>query len=122
MQDDMTTSCPIIAGWYTLSFKVTDISGDHPTVTLQGIDANKRFPFKLTIKVDKKKQISKNFFTQYERYNYSSDFIKLTSVDCKITNVLLEKSRPSMKPSVYSKGSYIDHKSVINPGELLEYN
>ncbi|MCF6175927.1 MAG: GDSL-type esterase/lipase family protein [Victivallaceae bacterium] len=121
MKDDLTTGAPVIAGWYTLSFKVTAITGDYPEVILQSTDSGKRFSFKLVIPVKTGKRISKNFFTKYERYGYSRVAMKLQAVNCKISAVLLEKSRPSMKPSVYGKGAYIDTVSPTAPGELLEY-
>jgi lysophospholipase L1-like esterase len=122
MKDDLTTSCPIIAGWYTLSFKVTALTGEKAQVSLRGIDPGKRFQFKRTIlPVKSGQKVVKNFFTKYERYNYSSDVMKLTTTHCKISEVLLEKTRPSKKPSIYGKSSYIDPTSQTMPGELLEY-
>ena len=121
MQHDLTTSAPVIAGWYTLSFKITAITGQQPKVILQSTAVNQRFPFKLVIPVQAGQIVTKNFFTKYERYGYSRSSMKLQTYNCQISEVLLEKSRPSMKPSVYGNGTYIDTITQFSPGELLEY-
>ncbi len=121
MDKKLTTVCPIIAGWYTLSFKVDATSGANPQVVLQGVDPNKKLPFKLVIPIKGTGRVVKNFFTKYERYNYSRDYLKLTPANCKVSEILLEKSRPSMKASCYGEDSYIDTTSPTMPGELLEY-
>jgi hypothetical protein len=116
------TVCSIIPGWYTLSFKVDSVTGKEPVVILQGKSSTKRFRFNLTVPVKAAGQkVTKNFFTQYERYNYSSDVFVLKTKNCKVSDVLLEKTRPSGKASTYGNGSYIDAKSPVNGGELLEY-
>ena len=121
MGSNLITDRPIVAGWYTFSCKVTAVNGKKGQIIIQSATPNKRFPFKLTIPVSNGQRVIKNFFTKYERYNYSRAKLELKTKNCKISEVLLEKSRPSLQPSVYGQGSYIDPVSPISKGELLEY-
>ena len=112
-----STKNSVIAGWYTLSFDIEDISGK-ASVTLSGGDTFKKV-FKVNTS-DKGKRLSFNFFTTYEGYGYNRSIMKINSNGCKIGKVLLEKRRPSGKASIYGKGIYIDSKSKTFPGELIE--
>jgi lysophospholipase L1-like esterase len=112
---------PIIAGWYTFSCKVTAVNGKKAQIIIKSAESDKRFPFKLIIPVSNGQRVMKNFFTKYERYSYSRAKLQIETKNCKISDVLLEKSRPSMQPSVYGQGSYVDSVSPIKNGELLEY-
>ena len=112
-----STKNAVIAGWYTLSFTVKS-SSDKASVTLKGGDS-----FAKTFKVaasDNGKRLSFNFFTGYEGYGYNRSGMTISLKDCKIDKILLEKCRPSGKPSTYGKGIYIDSKSKAATGELIE--
>ncbi len=121
MNSNFITDQPIIAGWYTFSCKVTAVTGKKGQIIIQSAEPDKRFPFELIIPVSNGQRVIKHFFTKYERYSYSRTKLQLKTKNCNISEVLLEKSRPGMQPSVYGQGSYIDPASPIKNGELLEY-
>ena len=119
---DRTTVCPIIAGWYTLSFKVDSIAGENPQVELRGQDRQLPTPFNLDIPVKSGKEyVCKRFYTEAEGYGYTRDYLLIEARDCTISEILLEKMRPSRQASVYNMKSYIDTVSPCSNGELLEY-
>ena len=121
--DDNTSVCPVIAGWYTLSFKVDSIDGKKPLVHLRGKDAALETPLNLEVKVKPSTElIYKRFFTEAEGYGYTRDYLVLESQDCTVSEILLEKMRPSRQASIYNTGSYIDIVSPFSNGELLEFN
>ena len=112
-----STKNPVIAGWYTLSFTVLNGSED-ASITLEGGDSfAKTFKFAASAKG---KRLSFNFFTGYEGYGYNRSTLTMSLKGCKVDKVLLEKRRPSGKPSTYGKDIYIDSKSKASPGELIE--
>ncbi len=120
MGDDNITKCSIIPGWYTLSF---NIDGENPEIRLQGKDQTLETPFNmpLTAKAGKKR-ICKRFFTEAAGYGYTPDYLVLETKNCTVSEVLLEKMRPSRQASVYENAeSYIDTVSPFSEGELLEY-
>ena len=122
MGNDNNSICPVIASWYTLSFKVDSINGKNPLVRLHGKDATLETPLNLEFKVKSDNgRISKCFFTEAEGYGYTRDYLVLENQDCAISEILLEKMRPSMQASVYNTGSYIDTVSSFSNGELLEF-
>lgn len=122
MGKDNVTLAPVIAGWYTLSFTVKSLDGQNPEVIIASQDKTKKFQLSIKVPVQKAgERVMKNFFTQYERYGYSRDRLTVTPVNCSIENILLEKTRPSEKASVFGHGSYIDSESPVSPGELIEY-
>jgi hypothetical protein len=114
--------CPVIAGWYTLSFKLEAISGKNPNVKLRGKDQKLETPFNMDVPVkNSQKRICKRFYTEAEGYGYTRDHLLIETQNCEISEILLEKMRPSRKASVYGKESYIDTISPWSNGELLEY-
>ena len=122
MDENRTTSSPIIAGWYILSCKVDAVTGENPELVLEGKTQGKdTFKQKIPVKMASGETISANVFTNYEGYGYTRDFLTLTANGCTVSNVLLEKMRASQKTSIYGKGSYIDSVSPVSKGELLEY-
>ena len=123
MDDDNITVCPVIAGWYTLSFKVDAINGKNPLVRLHGKDMTLETPLDREIKVKaNSERTSKRFFTEAEGYGYTRDYLVMETQDCNVSEILLEKMRPSRQASVYNIGSYIDTVSPFSNGELLEFN
>lgn len=122
MGDNNTTLRPVIAGWYTLSCKIDAISGQNPEIILESRTPGKNtFKQVIPVKGVQGETISANIFTNYEGYGYTRDFLTLKTNGCTVSNVLMEKMRPSKKASIYGKGSYIDGVSPVSKGELLEY-
>jgi hypothetical protein len=122
MSENNITVCPVIAGWYTLSCKVDAIAGKNPEIILESRLAGKNTLKRIIpVKAAAGETISANVFTDYEGYGYNRDFLTLKTNGCSVSNVLLEKMRPSQKPSIYGKDSYIDTVSPVSQGELLEY-
>ena len=122
MGDDNVTVSPIVAGWYILSCKIDAVTGDNPEIVLESKTPGKdTFKQISPVKTEAGKTLVANVFTKYEGYGYTRDFITLKTKNCAVSSVLLEKMRPSMKPSVYGKKSYIDTVSPVSKGELLEY-
>jgi GDSL-like Lipase/Acylhydrolase family len=120
MGDDNGTDCKIIAGWYTLSLKV---DGENPNIKLRGQDQSLETPFNMDIPVKAgKDRVCKRFFTEAAGYGYTQDYLVIEAQNCSISEVLLEKMRPSRQASIYNnKKSYIDTVSPFSNGELLEY-
>ena len=121
MGDNNITVCPVIAGWYILSCKVDAVTGQQPEIVIESrIPGKNTFKQIIPVKAAPGETISANIFTNYEGYGYTRDFLTLKTNDCSVSNVLLEKMRPSKKPSIYGKDSYIDTVSPVSKGELLE--
>jgi hypothetical protein len=66
------------------------------------------------------KRATVKFFTGYEGYAYTRAKIKIKPVNCEISKLLFEKSRPSQKASIYGNGIYIDTQNRPALGELIE--
>lgn len=114
---------PIIAGWYTLSFKINKIKGENPKIKVVSCDPASKDSFNKIFEISSSSEgqrTSVNFFTGYEGYGYTRSDLKLEPVDCEIAEVLFEKSRPSQQASIYGEGVYLDNKSKALPGELIE--
>ncbi len=123
MEKNSTTVSPVIAGWYTLSCKIGAITGPNSQIVLSSLTGTKNiFTHQVSVTVKPGEQISINFFTGYEGYGYTRDKFKLEVIDCAVSNVLLEKMRPSKQSSIYGKDSFVDTVSPISLGELLEYS
>jgi len=120
MGSDNVTDCKIIPGWYTLSFKV---EGKKPSIKLCGQDQKLDAPFNMDIPVKAgKERVCKRFYTEAAGYGYTLDYLVLETENCTVSEVLLEKMRPSRQASIYNnKKSYIDTVSPSSEGELLEY-
>ncbi|MBO7153343.1 MAG: hypothetical protein J6W67_06010, partial [Lentisphaeria bacterium] len=52
-------------------------------------------------------------------YTAISSPLTITVQGASVSDIMLEKMRPSKKPSVYGKGKFIDTTSAFMPGELL---
>jgi GDSL-like Lipase/Acylhydrolase family len=127
-RDNATTS-PIVVGWYTLSFNLINITGLKPSLEVFNttLNANKSFnkTFSLS-KADIGTRVILNLFTgQKGGWNGGrlSAPIKIKAKHCVISKILLEKSRPSKKASIYSSNQiYIDSSTKPMLGELIEFN
>ena len=120
MGADNVTDCKIIPGWYTLSFNV---DGENPKVKLRGQDQNLETPLNMDIPVKAgEKRVCKRLYTNAAGYGYTPDYLVLEVENCTVSEVLLEKMRPSRQASIYNNTkSYIDTVSPFSNGELLEY-
>ena len=120
-----STIIPITAGWYTISFDLTEISGGNPSIVVSSADSSAKFKLDRTFKLnasEKGKRVSIKLFTGYEGYKYTRSKLKISAIDCKTDKILFEKSRPSANASEYGEGSYIDCKTPPAPGELIEFS
>lgn len=119
---DHVTECKIIPGWYTLSFQVKG-ADENSRIQLCGQNQQLETPFNMDIPVPAgDKYICKCFYTQAAGYGYTPDYLVLETEHCTISEVLLEKMRPSRQASIYhNTKSYIDTVSPVSNGELLEY-
>ncbi|MFA6567374.1 MAG: GDSL-type esterase/lipase family protein [Victivallales bacterium] len=123
MGENNITVCPVIAGWYILSCKVDAVTAQNPEIVLESrLTGKDTFRQAIPVKATQGETISANVFTKYEGYGYTRDFLTLKANGCSISSVLLEKMRPSKKPSIHGKDSYIDAVSPVSKGELLEYS
>jgi len=120
MGSNNITDCKIIPGWYTLSFK---LAGENPRVKLCGQDQELETPFNMDVLVKAgEKRICKRFYTNAAGYGYTPDYFVLEAENCTVSEVLLEKMRPSRQASIYNNTkSHIDTVSPFSNGELLEY-
>ncbi len=114
------TITPVISGFYTLSFAITEITDESPRVIIKSDDG-----FFKEIFLNNRngnERISYNFFTGYEGYGYKRAYLYLEEKNCRINNILLEKMRPSKQPSIFkNKRTYIDRLTKPSLGELVEY-
>lgn len=123
MGENNITVCPVIAGWYLLSCKVDTLTAPNPEIILESkIPGNNTFKQTIPVKAAQGETINTEIFTNYEGYGYTRDYLTLKANGCTVSNVLLEKMRPSKKASIYGKGSYVDTASPVSKGELLEYS
>ena len=117
------TTVPIIAGWYTLSFKLSRVTADRPTVTVSSVGESVKHPFKQAFPVESATaggRVTLDLFTQYEGYRYTRSAMTVTADGCDVTDILFEKRRPSGAASAYAVGSYIDTQTPPAPGEPVE--
>jgi hypothetical protein len=124
------TRAPVIAGWYTLSFDVLEVTGEHPSLTaipVAGQEAKTppatatKPPQPMPIPdANPGKRVALEFFTGYEGYGYTRAALQLQPARCRISRILFEKRRPSGQASVYGDGSYLDTTTPPSPGEPLE--
>ena len=123
MPEGKKSYCPVLPGWYTLSCKVNSVKGEKGLLKLRGEDSSKDTPLKIDFEIENGcTKFSENLFTETEGYGYRTDYLVLECVDCEVSEVLLEKMRPSKQASVYSANSNIDSISPFSNGELLEYS
>lgn len=119
---DGTTTAPIIAGWYTCSFDVTEVADGGGKLSVSSENANPKLCLNKSFTVPataKGQRLTWNFFTEYAGYGYATSLLKLRAEGCAVGRILLEKRRPSGQASVYGTGSYLDTTSPIALGELV---
>jgi hypothetical protein len=118
----LTTTVPVIAGWYTLSFTLEKKYGENAEVEVAGVGQSLPRPFNKKFKLSAKtgERVTLNFKTGYEGYGYTRSKLNVTPVNCDIRDVMLEKRRPSGKASRYGEGIFLDKTTKPALGELLE--
>ena len=74
---------------------------------------------KVSTKAKAGERVYVNFFTQYEGYGYNMSPVTVTPTNGEIANIMVEKTRPSQKPSVYGVGTFVDSTSPVSLGEKM---
>ncbi len=119
--DEEKCTSPLIAGWYVLSLEV---QADAPEVKLtlksrnpEKLKAplNMTFTIKGPFKAGQRAEVM--FMTGYEGYKYNKSNLEIAECSVGYTNVMMEKMRPSMKASIYGKGTFVDSTSPMALGE-----
>ena len=116
--DSTKTSKGLIPGWFTLSFKVNKINASKINITVKNTNVPKKDVYRMTNKkfTLSAKQGERTFVNVYTAI---SSPLTITVQGASVSDIMLEKMRPSKKPSVYGKGKFIDTTSAFMPGELL---
>ena len=118
------TTIPLIAGYYTLSCDVVKVTGDDACVIVQTADpavTKGAFSHRIPVGADQTgTRLDASFYTREEGYHYTRATVAVRAEGCDVRNILLEKTRPSGKPSAFGFGIYIDRETGPSPGELIE--
>jgi hypothetical protein len=110
----------VIAGWYTVSFRVIKGAGQNVKIRISGKDRNVKFYFDQTSEaIEYNGRLYVNFFTGYENYEYNMNVLKIRCLSGDIDQILFEKTRPSAFPSSYGKTEFIDESGSFSYGEEL---
>jgi lysophospholipase L1-like esterase len=117
-----TTTQPIIAGWYTMSFDVKTVGPNGGSIALTGAgEGDKRMKLSFAIPADSAGQrLTWNFMTGYAGYGYTTGPLTMSLTGGTLERIVLERKRPSGLASPYGTGCYLDSTSPIKPGELVE--
>ena len=118
-QEKQAQSLPLIPGWYTLSFETVNTGAVE--FTLYSVTDKPKSQFKKTYKLNGKAggRLTINFMTGYQNYGYTSAPFKLEMKANSVKNIMIEKSRPLQKASIYGTGTFIDTVSAVAPGERI---
>ena len=118
------TAVPLIAGHYTLSFDVVGVADGNAAVVVQTADpAVEQGVLRHHVAVTAAQAGTRahaSFYTGEEGYGYTRATVTVRAEGCDVRHMLLEKMRPSKKPSVFGRGIYIDTETPPSPGELIE--
>ena len=119
-QDKQAQTLPLIPGWYTLSF-VPEKSGGTVNFTLYSVTDKPKSQFKKTYKLKCKdgERMTVNFFSGYQNFGYTIAPFKLQAHKCMLSKIMIEKTRPLQRASIYGSGTFIDTVSPVAPGERL---
>ena len=117
-------SRPLIPGWYVLSFAAPKSAA--VKVRLRNVTDDPRSVFDRTFDLDLKSGIRGEieFMTGYDGYGYRISPFRLEVTDANgrpvpVSDIQIEKMRPSRKASRYGRGTFVDSTSPICAGELL---
>ena len=113
---------PLVPGWYTVSFDVKKVDGNKLSLTFASRSPSQYktpLDYKTTVAAKAGERVYVNFFTQYEGYGYNMSPVVITASNGEIDNIMVEKTRPSQKASVYGVGTFVDSTSPISLGEKL---
>jgi hypothetical protein len=121
------TRIPVIAGWYTVSFRLLappTAGGPEPSIHLRSLETGIKHPFSHRFAVSSVvlgKRFHFRFYTREEGYHYTRSRLAMSCRNCEIGDILFEKMRPAGRVSVYGVGAYVDTKTPPAPGELLVF-
>ncbi len=121
---DGASRLPLIAGWYTLSFRVAKVTGGEPAVELHGLGERLKQPLHAVFAVPAGaagRRTHFEFVTGAEGYGYSRSRVGMTCRGVEVRDILLEKKRPGGRPSTYGAGAYVDTRTPPQPGEPVEF-
>ena len=124
VEEDSCTR-PLIPGWYIVSFSAGQTMGKlsarlRNRTDRQGSSYDKVFE----VSAEQGKRSGFEFMTGYAGYGYSISPFNLEVRDggsnvVSVTQILVEKMRPSCKASRFGRGVYIDADSPVSEGELI---
>ena len=119
-QDKQAQTLPLIPGWYTLSF-VPEKTRGTVEFTLYSVTDKPKAQFKKTYKLKGRagERMTVNFFSGYQNFGYTIAPFKLQAHKCMLGKIMIEKTRPLQRASIYGTGSFIDTVSPVAPGERL---
>ncbi len=119
--DEEKCTSPLIAGWYVLSLEV-QANTLEVKLTLKSRNPEKlkaplnmTFTIKGSFKAGQRAEVM--FMTGYEGYKYNKSNLEIAECNVGYANVMMEKMRPSMKASIYGKGTFVDSTSPMALGE-----
>jgi lysophospholipase L1-like esterase len=120
--EDGRTLLPVIAGWYTLSFAVTESSATGAKVTVLSTDSRVDKPLAALEILPRPAagRLAFEVFTGYEGYGYVRSVLALQTSGCRIDSIQFEKRRPSGQASTYATGTHLDTATPPSPGEVIE--
>jgi len=113
-------TAPLVPGWYVVSFDVKNMADEKVQFTLQTKQPEKyKTPYKNNFVLPGKpgERLQFEFMTGYEGYGYNKSPLEIVGINAEITNVMVEKMRPSRKASVYGTGTFVDSTSKMALGE-----
>ncbi len=119
------TRIPLIAGWYTLSFRVLGREAPRPAVILQSAGSVKK-PLQIEFAIPPEAaghagRVHFDFYTGAEGYEYSRSRLRLQCRAVRIDEIMIEKKRPGGVVSRYGRGAFIDTSTPPQPGEWVQF-
>nr|MCR5751781.1 SGNH/GDSL hydrolase family protein [Kiritimatiellia bacterium] len=123
--EEQACTRPLIPGWYVVSFSAGDQNGNLSVRLRNRTDKpNSSYDKTFSVVAAKGRRCAFDFMTGYDRYGYSVSPFHLEVVDggsnaVHVTNVMVEKMRPSRMASRFGRGVFVDSESPVCEGELL---
>ena len=111
---------PLVPGWYTVSFDVKKVDGAKLSLSFASRSPSQYktpLDYKTSVTAKAGERVYVNFFTKYEGYGYNMSPVVVTAANGEIDNIMVEKTRPSQKPSIYGVGTFVDSTSPVSLGE-----
>ena len=82
-------------------------------------EPKKQFKKKYSLQGKSGQRVEVNFMTGYQNFGYTRAPFKLDIAKGKVKNIMVEKTRPLMRASIYGSGTFIDTISPVAAGEKL---